>query len=79
MSDQPVRAEDMPETLLRADLAKLLRMSLRTLDELRAKHANLPPQMVSLDDRPRWAKSTVLAWMAQTDVASRWRMARGGR
>jgi hypothetical protein len=72
-------SDDVPDVLFRNDLARLLRMSTRTLDELRKSRANLPPQMVSLDDRPRWAKSTVLAWMAQTDVATRFRIARGGR
>jgi hypothetical protein len=71
--------DQLPDTLFRADLAKFLRMSLRTLDELRARRANLPAEMTRLDDRPRWNKQVVLAWAAQSDATTRFKVARGER
>lgn len=56
----------MNDVLLKADLAKLLRTSVKTI-ERRLAHAPhlLPPQIVSIDDRQRWYRPTVEAWLAQ--------------
>jgi hypothetical protein len=58
--------EQTPAVLMKPDLAKLLRCSVRTIDE-RLSHAPhlLPPQMSRVDKRPRWYEPVVRAWMAE--------------
>ena len=71
--------DELPDVMFLDDLAKALRCSRTTIEKQRREHGNLPPEMPAIDKRPRWAKGTVRAWMAQTDTATRFRIARGGR
>ena len=58
--------EQTPAVLLKADLAKVLRCSISTIEK-RLAHAPhlLPPQMSRVDKRPRWYEPVVRAWMAE--------------
>ena len=69
----------LPDILFVTDLAKLLRMSVRTVYEIRARHGNLPPELPRLDKRPRWARQAVEAWLQQTQASHAFRRAQGRR
>jgi hypothetical protein len=71
MSDQ------LPDVLFLDDLSRLLRCSRRTLEQARADRRPLPPEMPSLDKRPRWLRSTVEEWMRQTQAGQRFKVAHG--
>lgn len=58
--------EQLSTVLFIADLAAELRCSVTTI-KARLSHAphRLPPQMASIDRRPRWHRPTVEAWKAE--------------
>jgi predicted DNA-binding transcriptional regulator AlpA len=57
--------DETPEVLLRADLAKLLRLSTRTIERRLRTGVGLPPEMRRISREHRWLKADVLAWMQQ--------------
>jgi predicted DNA-binding transcriptional regulator AlpA len=68
------------DVLFKADLAKALRCSVRTIEQrLSEGGRQLPPQMPSPDKRPRWHRATVDEWKARTKTAHAWRVMHGGR
>lgn len=83
MSDPDI-IDTLPDPLFIDDLAKALRCSRSTIEKQRREHGNLPPEMPTIDKRPRWDKATVRAWKAQTQSGQRFRVAqerrfKGGR
>jgi len=62
---------DLPDVLLIADLARLLRCSTRTIERRIARGLSMPKELRRLYDtrgsRRRWAKDDVLAWLTRDD------------
>ena len=72
--------DDFGAVLFQQDLAHLLGMSLRTVQRLR-KHARekLPPEMATLDCKPRWANVVVAIWLENSREQERARLATSRR
>ena len=56
-------SDELPDVLLVADLARLLRCSTRTIERRLAARDNLPPRLPSIDRSHRWARATVEEWL----------------
>ena len=72
MSDQ------LPDVLMIRDLAKLLRCSTKTIERRLAARDNLPPRLPSIDNRHRWARATVEAWLQHPGALWKSGMRRAG-
>jgi hypothetical protein len=53
---------DLPLTLTQRDLAKQLRVSVRTIERMR-KARKLPPHLPDFG-RPRWGTQAIMSWIS---------------
>lgn len=56
-------SDKLPDVILIDELATLLRCSRRTIDRRLAAKDNLPPRLPSIDNRHRWSRAAVEAWL----------------
>ena len=70
MSDEAV--------LFITELAAILRTSRRTLERRLAAGDDLPPRLPAIDNRSRWTRAAVEAWLARPAHVATFGRKRGG-
>jgi len=69
MSDHP--ADEIPDVCFLDDVARILRMSRRTIEKLR-RHGAFPiRELPALDKRPRWTGAAVRKFLSESQPSTR--------
>jgi hypothetical protein len=68
-----VQFAELPDVLFKHDLARVLGCSVRTIERRMRFRNDLPPMMAAIDNRARWAKAVVQAWVEKAGAAHRFR------
>lgn len=69
----------LPDVLFIEDVARILRTSRSTIERRRRAGTFPIPELPSIDERPRWSRSAVEAYLASTNEGLRARRGRPRR